>query len=97
MDDVGGGSGGIGEGGYYPGSPLRESRLGMFDENASQPPTPPSNIRNLIAHKEKVRYSRPLSRGLADAPVAHLYSSTSAPTSPLDAPQAKPETLNPEP
>ena len=38
-----------------PGSPLRENQLGIFNENAVVPPTPPSNIRNLIAQKEKVR------------------------------------------
>lgn len=37
------------------GSPLRENQLGIFNENAVQPPTPPTNIRNLIAQKEKVR------------------------------------------
>jgi hypothetical protein len=39
-----------------PGSPLRENQLGVFNENTFvQPLTPPSNIRNLIAQKEKVR------------------------------------------
>ena len=38
-----------------PESPLRENQLGVFGENALIPPTPPSNIRNLIAQKEKVR------------------------------------------
>ena len=40
-----------------PASPLRENQLGIFNngENFVQPPTPPSNIRNLIAQKEKVR------------------------------------------
>ena len=42
------------------GSPLRENQIGMFGDGASVPPTPPTNIRNLIAQKEKVRLVAPL-------------------------------------
>ena len=42
------------------GSPLRENQVGMFGDGASVPPTPPTNIRNLIAQKEKVRLVAPL-------------------------------------
>ena len=40
------------------GSPLRENQVGMFGDGASVPPTPPTNIRNLIA--QKVRLVAPL-------------------------------------
>ena len=36
-------------------SPLRENQVGLFGDGANQPPTPPTNVRVLIAQKEKVR------------------------------------------
>jgi hypothetical protein len=36
-------------------SPLRENQVGLFGDGATHPPTPPTNVRVLIAQKEKVR------------------------------------------
>ena len=39
-------------------SPLRENQVGLFGEGVAQPPTPNTNVRVLIAQKEKVRVPR---------------------------------------
>ena len=36
-------------------SPLRENQVGLFGDGVAQPPTPNTNVRVLIAQKEKVR------------------------------------------
>ena len=36
-------------------SPLRENQVDLFGDGVAQPPTPPTNVRVLIAQKEKVR------------------------------------------
>ena len=36
-------------------SPLRENQVGLFGDGLAQPPTPNTNVRVLIAQKEKVR------------------------------------------
>lgn len=36
-------------------SPQRENQVGLFGDGAAQPPTPNTNVRMLIAQKEKVR------------------------------------------
>jgi len=35
-------------------TPLRENQVGLFGDGAAQPPTPNTNVRVLIAQKEKV-------------------------------------------
>jgi hypothetical protein len=39
-------------------TPLRENQVGLFGDGAAQPPTPNTNVRVLIAQKEKVGVPR---------------------------------------
>ena len=39
-------------------SPLRENQVGLFGDGVAQPPTPNTNVRVLIAQKEKVGVPR---------------------------------------